>query len=239
MDAERPSALDALGRLGSRTAPLGTRARVLAGLREQRRARAWPVLALVVGLTGAAAAATWVGRERRGGVAAVGREVPEVVADAEIRRETSEPVREASEPVREASEATPEAAPDDEAVRHARALPVTSSRGAVPRRTAARPAAAAPRPPEASDDDRGAHLVRDAQRAFAAGAEPTAVEGPLLAYLAQHPRGTYEEEARYYLFLVAARARDREAATRAAHAFLAPFPDGHRAQRVRAWLAQP
>lgn len=82
-------------------------------------------------------------------------------------------------------------------------------------------------------------LIRDAQRLVASGGDPAVVEVLLDEYLREYPQGLYEEEARYYLFLVASRSRDGPRAHEAAQAFLARFPAGHRADRVRAWLETP
>jgi hypothetical protein len=183
MSADRPAELERLSALGTRTAPLGAHARILAGVRAGAKKRRHTALAmvLVVGFAGAAAAAMRVLLER-----------PQAGAAPASRSRTVP---------------TPTAAP--------LVLSRTSSTTSL-----------------GSEEQ----LIRDAQRLVASGGDPAVVEALLAEYLREYPQGLYEEEARYYLFLVASRSRDGPRAHQAAQAFLARFPAGHRADRVRAWL---
>jgi len=187
MSADRPAELERLGALGTRTAPLGARARILAGVRagaQKKRRHTALALALVVGFAGAAAAAMRVLLER-----------PQ-------------------------SSATPAS--------RSRTVPTPTATPLVLSRTAS----------AAATGSEEQH-IRDAQRLVAGGGDPAAIEALLVEYLREYPQGLYEEEARYYLFLVASRSRDGPRAHEAAQAFLARFPAGHRADRVRAWLDTP
>jgi hypothetical protein len=81
----------------------------------------------------------------------------------------------------------------------------------------------------------GEALVREALALVLAGKEPERAAGLLRRYLAEQPRGPFEEEALFHLWLVESRGPAATAARATADALLQRFPSSPRAERVRLW----